>query len=284
MATRYPEQINELLSDDYIHRHLFGDPRYQSEKRLNRFEHKIYSQHGEDGIINEIFRRIGACTKSFVEIGVESGLETNTTALLAQGWTGAWLEASNKFSRKIRKTFGKELSSGQLRLVTALVTPSNINDLLAGSEADLISIDIDSDDFWVWQAIQARPRVLVIEYNGAFRSSAVWIREKNSSAGWNGTNYYGASLKAMELLGKSKGYVLVGCDFSGNNSFFVREDLAADRFCAPFTSENHFEPPRYFLLWRSGHPRDWGGFQTNFDAGPAVSERHGTGMLISTVK
>jgi hypothetical protein len=101
----------------------------------------------------------------------------------------------------------------------------------------LISIDIDSDDFWVWQEIQAKPRALVIEYNGSFRSSAVWIREQNASVGWSGTNHYGASLKALELLGQSKGYVLVGCDFGGNNAFFVREDLTADHFCAPFTAE-----------------------------------------------
>lgn len=106
-----------------------------------------------------------------------------------------------------------------------------------------------------------KPRAPTIEYNGSFRSSAVWIREQHAGTGWNGTNYYGASLKALELLGQSKGYVLAGCDFSGNNAFFVREDLIADHFCSPFTAENHYEPPRHFLLWRSGYRRDWGKFR-----------------------
>jgi hypothetical protein len=62
---------------------------------------------------------------------------------------------------------------------------------------------------------------------------------------WDGTSYYGASLKALELIGSRKGYELVGCSLSGINAFFVRRDLVKDSFCAPFTAENHFEPPRF---------------------------------------
>ena len=74
------------------------------------------------------------------------------------------------------------------------------------------------------------------------------------------TSYEGASLKAMEILGKKKGYSLVACDFLGVNAFFVRDDLLEDKFCAPYTSENHFEPQRLFLYRRNGLPRKVGRF------------------------
>jgi hypothetical protein len=70
---------------------------------------------------------------------------------------------------------------------------------------------------------------------------------------WDGTNNFGASLKAFEVLGSELGYSLVGCEFLGANAFFVRTELLGDHFCAPFTAANHYEPPRYSLLHRRGH-------------------------------
>ena len=78
---------------------------------------------------------------------------------------------------------------------------------------------------------------------------------------WRGTNYFGASLKALTILGAKKGYELVGCNFGGTNAFFVRRDLLADHFRRPFTAENHFEPVRYFLYRKNGHPREFGPFE-----------------------
>jgi hypothetical protein len=72
---------------------------------------------------------------------------------------------------------------------------------------------------------------------------------------YNCTSYFGGSLKAFEKLGAELGYALVGCELAGINAFFVRQDLVGDKFAAPFTAENHYEPPRYFLLRRDGHPR-----------------------------
>ena len=86
---------------------------------------------------------------------------------------------------------------------------------------------------------------MVIEYNAVFRPPLAIVADYNKDFAWNGTSYYGASLKALELLGSRKGYVLVGCSLSGINAFFVRRDLVQDKFCAPCTAENHFEPPRF---------------------------------------
>ncbi|MEO1188931.1 MAG: hypothetical protein AAFW60_07655, partial [Pseudomonadota bacterium] len=80
--------------------------------------------------------------------------------------------------------------------------------------------------------------------------------EANSS--WDGTSFFGASLTALEKLGREKGYTLVGCCFSGVNAFFVRDDLIGDQFCEPFTAENHYEPPRYRMRYPSGHPPGYG--------------------------
>ena len=79
---------------------------------------------------------------------------------------------------------------------------------------------------------------------------------------WDGSNFSGASLGALAALGHEKGYALVGCSLAGVNAFFVREDLVGESFCAPFSAENHYEPPRYFLYHRPGHRRGWGAFVT----------------------
>jgi hypothetical protein len=94
---------------------------------------------------------------------------------------------------------------------------------------------------------------VVIEYNASWPPH---IRKTVAQAprGWDGTNYYGASLGALEALGREKGYCLVGCSLSGVNAFFVREDLVGDGFCPPFTAENHYEPPRYYMNSPIGHP------------------------------
>jgi len=99
-----------------------------------------------------------------------------------------------------------------------------------------------------------RPRVVVVEYNASLPPDIDWKVRYDASRGWDGSNNFGASLKAFEILGRDLQYSLVGCDYIGVNAFFVRSDLIADRFSPPFTAENHYEPPRYALWNRRGHP------------------------------
>jgi hypothetical protein len=118
-------------------------------------------------------------------------------------------------------------------------------------DIDLLSIDIDGNDYWVWQSITVvEPRVVVIEYNARYPPGLSWIMPYNPRNQFWDDGYFGASLSALEELGRQKGYVLVGCDFTGTNAFFVRQGLANGKFCAPFVAENHYEPPRYFLRRR----------------------------------
>ncbi|HZP65313.1 MAG TPA: hypothetical protein VFB32_03315 [Rudaea sp.] len=244
-------------------RRLLAEDRYAQPGRLNRSEHQAYSQGGEDGIVREIFRRIGTTSKRFVEIGVGNGLENNTTLLLCDGWSGIWVEGSPENCAAIRAHFGAALADGRLRLVEGLVTAENaaalVREPLASLEFDLLSLDIDRNTYYVWEALrELRPRVVVIEYNAMFPADMAWKVEYDAAKWWSGTSYFGASLKALELLGASMGYSLVGCDTGGVNAFFVRSDLCGSHFCAPFTAENHYEPVRYYLLCKPGNPRSFG--------------------------
>ena len=249
-----------LLQHQFVSSQLLTNPRYQDPRRLQRYEHQVYSQNGEDGVIAEVFRRIGTASKEFIEIGVGDGMENNTTHLLLQGWKGCWIEADDASLARIRRTFAGPLASGQLRLRPALVTAENVAGLVeegqVSPEPDLLSIDVDRNTWFLWQALaKLKARLVVVEYNSLYPAEQSWKVEYAAQKTWNGTAYFGASLKAYEELGRKLGYVLVGCELFGANAFFVRSDLAGDHFNPPFTAENHYEPPRYWLGRRDGHPR-----------------------------
>jgi hypothetical protein len=237
---------------------LLSQPRYRDPKRLAPYEAKAFSQNGEDGIIAEIFQRIDTTNRYFTEFGSSEGMENNTVLLLRQGWHGLWMDANRDLVRTAEGYFKREVESKQLQIVRALITKENIQDLFrkAGvpAEFDLLSIDIDRNDYHVWEAIREfRPRTVVIEYNAMFPPTVDWVIEYDANAMWDGTSRTGASLAALERLGRTKGYSLVGCNLTGQNAFFVRNDLVGDKFAAPYTAANHYEPPRDKI------PMGWGG-------------------------
>lgn len=259
--------LRSMMIDQYLQTNLHDNPRYQDPKRLNRHEYQVYSQNGEDGIIESIFDRIGATNRVFVEIGLQDGLECNSTWLLLKGWSGYWLEGNPKSVAAIQDKFSGPIGNRQLKVQQGFITAENVEAILQENgvpiEFDMLSIDIDGNDYWVWKSIeQFKPRVVVIEYNSLFRSNVRWVMKYNPIHIYDGTSYFNASLKSLELLGESKGYCLVGCDFLGINAFFVRRDLVASNFCAPFTAENHYEPIRYHLLKKNGHKRNFGDYES----------------------
>lgn len=233
-----------IAEEDALKRHpRFGDPR-----RLHAAAFRAFSQHGEDGMIEEVFRRIGAPTKTFVEIGVGDGMENNTVYLLRTGWRGWWCEGGAAEVSAIRKSFAPELADGRLTLLAGMLAAAEVPSALATagvpSEPDLLSLDVDQHTWRFWAALtNLRPRAVVIEYNGIFRPPAEWIAPADAPP-WDGSVVNGASLSAFERLGRERGYTLVGCDLTGTNAFFVRTDLVADKFLAPFDAATHYEPPR----------------------------------------
>jgi hypothetical protein len=243
-------------------------PRNAHPKRLLRHGFKVYSQADEDGIIQEIFNRIGTTNRTFIEFGVETGVECNTVKLLLEGWRGLWIDGSATHITHIRTNFATHVDAGRLQTLEAFINAENINALFeqggVTGDIDLLSIDIDRNDYWVWKAIEVvRPRVVVIEYNATLRPPLSLVVPYDPRALWNGTSFFGASLEALTRLGREKGYRLVGCSFSGANAFFVRNDAAGDHFFDPATSEELYEPPRYFYAsLTAGHPPQPGPFVT----------------------
>jgi glycosyltransferase involved in cell wall biosynthesis len=235
-----------------------GDqPRTQAQNgELTPWELRAFSQNGEDGVLSEIFARIGCPGRYFVEFGIESGRE-GTCVFLADvvGWRGLFMEADEDFYAELERKYALVETVTTLR---AMVTPENIQSLLGGAgvpaEFDVLVIDVDGMDYWIWEALtDYRPRVVVIEYNSVLDPHRRLVQPSDHAA-WDGTDFFGASLGAIRMLGEQKGYRLVHTELSGVNAFLVREDLAGGRF--PPAQETPVRGgPNYF---QSGyrHPRD----------------------------
>ena len=216
-------------------------------------EESTFSQNGEDGVIDEIFRRIGTVNEHFVEIGASEGAENCTRNLVERGWSGVWIEADHRKAAKAAAITPnvKVLAEAALRETIA----SRLRDVGVPPDLDLLVVDIDSDDLGVLRAAipVARPRVIVVEYNSAFTHHASWAMPAANVTRWDGTFRHGASLRALDTVAAASGYSLVYCDRTGVNAFFVRTDLVA-----PFPAAGHRRQ-----LWRVasftahpfGHPR-----------------------------
>ena len=187
---------------------------------LKQFESKTYSQQGEDGIIQHIFDKIGTTNKIAVEFGVSSGEETNTTLLAMNGWRTLWIDCYRKKNIPPRCSF-----------ITKFLTKDNIVEVFQKAnvpkEFDLLSIDVDSNDFYLRQALREySPRVYVIEYNGSYDGSEYYVMPYNTEYRWEYPDTkFGASLNALYLQGQELGYDLVYCESRGVNAFFVRKDI-----------------------------------------------------------
>jgi glycosyltransferase involved in cell wall biosynthesis len=200
---------------------------------LAPFELRVFSQNGEDGVLAEILRRIGVGEQRyFVEFGVESGREGNCVYLAdIAGWRGLFMDGDERFFAALQQ---KYRASDLVQTALAMVAPENVQELFAAAkvppEPDVLSIDVDGGDYWIWEAIEDyRPRVVVVEYNSMLDPRRRLVQPADHEGGWDGTDYYGASLAAMRSLGERKGYRLVHAELSGVNAFFVREDLAKER-------------------------------------------------------
>jgi hypothetical protein len=232
----------------------------QSSKSLIAFGQKIYSQNEEDGIILEIFNRIGTTNRVFVEFGVENGLECNTRALLFCGWRGLWIDSNVQHVKSMKQQLPNTINTGQLSVLLAHITMDNINELISSKitekEIDFLSIDIDGNDYHILSAITCiKPRVIVIEYNAKFPPPIQYCQQYNEQHRWDGTDDFGASIDFLDEKLNEMGYKLVACNLTGSNAFFVREELVEDKFHEPCNAKHHYQPARYFLQGlTSGHP------------------------------
>lgn len=221
-------------------------------------ERSEYSQNGEDGILAHLFDLLAVETGTFVEIGAADGEQNCTRALAESGWSGFWLEGDPALVAHARSL---ELD-GRVRVEQVMVAPSTIVDVLrrigVPRRIDLLSLDIDSCDFWVMREILGafEPTVLAVEINGEHPWPWVLPRRQGTgprARGWDHSWNYGASLGAYDALMSSAGYSLVGCDSQGVNAFFVRSaSLVAGLLTGPWQS--FYRPPSH-RPGTLGHPR-----------------------------
>lgn len=204
---------------------------------FDEIEFRSYSQNGEDGILLFIFSLIGTTSKKAVEICAGSGMECNSANLIINhGWRGLLFDGSEENIRAGRDFYArhKDTLINPPRLVHSWITRANVDDLISShgfeGEIDLLSIDLDGNDYWIWKAIKCiSPRVVVVEHNSlalAERAITIPYSEDFVADLTGGPPYYlGASLPAFVKLGKEKGYHLVGGERLGFNAFFVRSDI-----------------------------------------------------------
>lgn len=250
--------VKQLIVEQQYFTYL-QTPRAQDPKRLISAGYTVFSQSDEDGILAEIFRRIGVTSKTAVEFGLQHGLESNTLLLAVDGWKTWWFEGDETYTGQLTEKFSPSVCPN-LHVKQAFITRQNINAVFKSAkvpkEIDVLCIDIDSCDYWVWKGLTyTKPRVVIIEYNAEWGPHVAWTIPESTDFQWEGDSHYGASLKALEKLGVEKGYTLVGCSYSGVNAFFVRSDLVKKKFAVPATSENHWEPPREKFIFKPGKKR-----------------------------
>ena len=212
-----------LLADRYA-----GGASAPALADLTAAELSVFSQNGEDGVLCAILQRIGHETPWFVEIGVESGIEGNCVFLAeVLGWEGLFVDGGPSYADLERRWAARS----EVRTRQALVTRENIDELLDAAgvpdEPDVVSIDVDGNDIYLWEATRRRPRIVIVEYNGSLAPTPdVRLAQPYSTRPWDGTDRFGASLGALEAVSARKDYVLVHTELAGVNAFFVRGDLA----------------------------------------------------------
>jgi len=204
-----------------------------SNFNIAQSEFRVFSQWGEDGIIQSILNILDLKEKVFVEFGVQDYSESNTRFLLTNNnWSGLVIDGSPENINFIKRD--SIYWRYNLKAECCFITKENINDILLRNgmtgEIGLLSIDIDGNDYWVWKEITCiKPAIVVVEYNARFgKERAVTIpydpKFIRTTAHYSSI-YYGASLRALQIAGLEKGYELVGCNTAGNNAFFIRRDL-----------------------------------------------------------
>jgi hypothetical protein len=219
---------------------------------LQRHEFRVYSHAGEDGIIQFLIHNVPIPNRTFVEFGVEDYREANTRFLLVNDdWSGLVLDGEAENIAKIRRDpvyWNHDLSA-----TAAFVTRENVNELLADAglvgEIGLLSVDVDGNDYWIFDAIEVvRPAIAIVEYNHRFgpsRSVTIpydpgFVRRQTDDS-WL---VAGASLAAIVGAAERKGMAFVGCNTFGNNAFFVRADLVPE-WLPTYTAEQGFVAGRF---------------------------------------
>jgi len=236
--------------------------RTKSVKALCEVEFRVFSQFGDDGIIQYLISKLPIPNKTFIEFGVENYRESNTRFLLTNNyWSGLIIDGSLENVESIRSE--QFYSFFDLQVHCAFIDKSNINTLIQESCFDpnvgILSIDVDGNDYWIWEEITSiQPVIVIVEYNALFGcDQALTIPYKDdfvrSSKNIGGLSYFGTSLKALCRLGEKKGYSFIGTNSAGNNSYFIRNDFMQFLSLPNLTCENGYNFSSFSEFWDSNN-------------------------------
>jgi hypothetical protein len=229
-----PERVKDL--QQAVGRIELRQIQQMGHSDIHANEFKVFSQWGEDGIIQFLIDRIPIENKTFVEFGIGNYSESNTRFLIQHNnWSGLVIDGSQDSIRSLQQE--AIYCRHNLKSECAFIVKSNINQLIAQNgitgDIGILSVDIDGNDYWIWDAIDCiQPRIVICEYNSLFGSEKKVTTPYQDDfqifkAHYSGL-YWGASIGAFNHLAQQKGYSLVGSNTAGNNIFFVRNDVVGD--------------------------------------------------------
>lgn len=232
---------------------------------ISEVEFQVFSQFGDDGIIQWLINNLDIPNKTFIEFGVENYRESNTRFLMMNNnWSGFVMDGSES---NVRQIINSEYFWKYSLLVKAVfIDTDNINSLLLSSGLDkeigILHIDLDGNDYWVWKAINAvSPIIVILEYNSIFgidrAITTPYDKAFFRTKAHYSNLYFGASLRALYELSAEKGYSFIGCNSAGNNAYFVRRDKLND-------SVNEVSLERGYVLSMFRESRDAKGRLTYF--------------------
>jgi len=228
--------INETNSDVKSPKVLLGkllsdlNNKKTTVNTINEFEFQVFSQFGDDGIIQYLINHLPIKNKTFIEFGVENYQESNTRFLLVNNyWSGFVVDGSADNINQIKKD--KSYCYYDLRANCNFITRENINDIMLesgfNSEVGLLSIDIDGNDYYIWKELSVlNPDIVICEYNSLFGFEYQISIPYNKDFVRNNSTYfslYGTSLAALVALANSKGYFFIGSNSAGNNAYFINK-------------------------------------------------------------
>jgi hypothetical protein len=201
---------------------------------------RAFSQNGEDGILLYVFSLLGMGKRRCVEICAGDGIECNTANLIVNhGWSGLLFDGDSRLIERGRSFYARLADTAPMppTLVNAWITRENVNDLIKANgfegPVDLLSLDLDGVDYWIWEAIEViRPRVVIAEVQ------CIWGADRAVTVPYSDTFktppldrfliYSGASLPAFVKLARSKGYRLVGAERLGFNAVFIADGVGEE--------------------------------------------------------
>lgn len=217
---------------------------------INDYEFKIFSQFGDDGIIQYLIKNVEIKNNNFIEFGVENFLESNTRFLMMNdNWSGFVMDGSEEAmnSLKNQSWYWKY----DLTHKAVFINKVNINELLKStgfSNIGLLHIDLDGNDYHIFDEIDLstlNPSIIIAEYNSVFgKDRLITIPYKNNfvrTKSHFSNLFFGASLSALNYIAIKKGYSLIGCNLAGNNAYFVRKDLLNDKIIELTTNKAYKE-------------------------------------------